>query len=142
MYYRIVYVAGALTNATQAYKRNVQHFKELLRERTNSIVLRWVGEDAEIDPEFFSRDLGNVNMCDVLIALVDQPSIGIGIELSHAISMRKLVLCLHHTNSPVSRMVRAAVAAKHAELSAYVDLQDAADIAADFIKKTTLPLTV
>ena len=135
MQYRIVYVGAALTNASSTLRQAIPAFKQLLRDRTDSIVLRWVGTDIAIGEGFYQRDLGNVQMCDVMIAIVDEPSIGLGMELGQAISEGKPTLCLYNETSKISRMVEAAAKDGLVKLAAYKNIYDAADIAADFIKK-------
>jgi len=136
MDYRIIYVGAALTNASGGMREFVPAFKQQLRNRTtDSIVLRWVGMDTEVTEGFYARDLGNVDMCDVMIAIVDEPSIGLGMELARAISENKPILCLAREGNKVSRMVQAAAIEGLLELSTYRDLNDAAETAAGFIEE-------
>jgi nucleoside 2-deoxyribosyltransferase len=135
MQYRIVYVGAALTNASGRLKNVIPQFKQLLRDKTDTIVLRWVGMESEVDEGFYARDLGNVQMCDVMIAIVDEPSIGLGMEIAQAILERKPLLCLYKEGSTVSRMLEAAAKDGHLLLQSYKEINDATEHAADFIRE-------
>jgi hypothetical protein len=105
----IVYVAAPYSRASPELGRFVHDFKDGLRRRTTAVVLEWAPEDvAELNESFFNRDMGNVHMCDLLIAIMEEPSIGVGIELAEAIRIRKRVFCLYPAGSSVSRLLRAA----------------------------------
>jgi hypothetical protein len=75
-------------------------------------------------------------MCDVMIAIIDEPSIGLGMEISEAIRDKKPLLCLYNRASKVSRMIEAAAKGGYLALSTYRDMHEAADIAAEFIKES------
>ena len=62
--------------------------------------------EEQIDPvEVYTRDIQWINECDVLVAEVTTPSHGVGIEINHALSIDKPVLCCYRKGTPVSKMI-------------------------------------
>ena len=55
--------------------------------------------------DVFIRDLGWVSECDVLIAEVSTPSHGVGYEIAAAIFQGKKVMCCHHKDKKVSKII-------------------------------------
>ncbi|MBN1665982.1 MAG: nucleoside 2-deoxyribosyltransferase [Anaerolineales bacterium] len=59
-----------------------------------------------VDPaEVYQRDTAWIEACDLLVAEVSTPSHGVGYEISYALSLGKPVLCLHHQDAIVSKML-------------------------------------
>lgn len=64
------------------------------------------GGESYMQPEVvYRRDVAWIEACDVLIAEVSTPSHGVGYEIGYAISLGKPVLCLHHEQKIVSKML-------------------------------------
>jgi|SRR6185312_12230706 len=132
----IVYVAGAVTHASEPFRDFVHSFKQNLRTSSSALVLEWIERDSPaIVEDFFRRDLNNVSLCDVMIALVDEPSIGLGMELEKAIIEKKRLLCLMKRGQAVSRLLMSAHESLEMPLRTYNSLQEAVDIACDFISE-------
>jgi len=129
----IVYVGSATTHASRSLIQYVSNFKQRLRENTHALVLEWVETVDGTRPEMFERDLDNIRMCHVLIALIDEPSIGLGMEIAEAIRHRKAVLCLHKKGVMPSRLLQAAYRAGFAEIRSYERPSEALEIAREFI---------
>ena len=55
--------------------------------------------------EVYERDVAWIRACDVLVAEVSTPSHGVGYEIGFALQLGKPVLCLHHAEVPVSKMI-------------------------------------
>ena len=55
--------------------------------------------------EVYTRDIGWIDGCDLLVAEVSTPSHGVGYEIGYALNQNKLVLCLHQTGKKVSKMI-------------------------------------
>src|SRR5262245_31309560 len=123
---RIIYVGGASTNASASFDRQISDFKQRLRDISSALVLEWKLEEGDgTKPEMYDRDLNNIRMCDVLIALIDEPSIGLGMEIAEAIRSRKTILCLHSPNITPSRLLQAGCQAGFLDIATYRDLDDA-----------------
>lgn len=131
----IVYVSAPILNSSARLKEFVTTFKSGLRRQTTAIVLEWVSPTDEEIKDFFERDLGNVYMCSAMIAFVDEPSTGIGIEIAEVIRQEKPLLCLYRKGTKVSRMILGATATGTVTVREYSDLSGAVDIAAKFIEQ-------
>ena len=55
--------------------------------------------------DVYHRDLGWVSECDVLIAEVSTPSHGVGYEIAAAIFQGKQVMCCHHKDKKISKII-------------------------------------
>jgi nucleoside 2-deoxyribosyltransferase len=53
----------------------------------------------------FERDVAWVHDCDVMIAEVSTPSLGVGYEYGLAVQLGKPVLCVYRTNLRMSKMI-------------------------------------
>lgn len=62
-------------------------------------------ERAIIPQEIYERDINWIKSCNVLIAEVSVPSHGVGYEIGFALNIGKPVLCLHHLDRRVSKMI-------------------------------------
>lgn len=59
-----------------------------------------------VDPvDVYMRDMEWIEQCHALVAEVSTPSHGVGYEISSALNKGKPVLCLHHENCRVSKML-------------------------------------
>lgn len=57
------------------------------------------------DREIFERDLEWIRECDLFIAEVSNPSLGVGYEIGYALSRNKNVLCLYGEEVFLTRML-------------------------------------
>jgi len=55
--------------------------------------------------DVYERDVNWIKNCDVLVAEVSIPSHGVGYEIGFALNIGKPVLCLHHKERKVSKMI-------------------------------------
>ncbi len=53
----------------------------------------------------FTRDTTWIHDCELLIAEISTPSHGVGYEIGYALNFGKPVLCLHHSDSTISKMI-------------------------------------
>ena len=132
----IVYVGAAATNASVAFQSHVSLFKQKLRDSGNAIILEW---DASAQPHLgnslFERDTANIRGAHIFIALLGEPSVGLGMEIAEAMRERKAVLALHPREVSPSRLLQAAAQSGHVELRPYHDMSDAHQIACEFIER-------
>lgn len=62
--------------------------------------------ERELMPQdVYERDTSWIKNCDALIAEVSAPSHGVGYEIGFALNIGKPVLCLHHQDRRVSKMI-------------------------------------
>ncbi len=57
------------------------------------------------EEEIFKTDIQWIDECDVLIAEITTPSIGVGYEVCHALNKKKPVLCLFQKDAKASAMI-------------------------------------
>ncbi|UCE04718.1 MAG: nucleoside 2-deoxyribosyltransferase [bacterium] len=55
--------------------------------------------------EIFERDIQYLNECDVVIAEVSNPSLGVGYEICYALEHQRPMLCVFQPDIFVSRMI-------------------------------------
>lgn len=110
-----IYISGALTGLAQSEFESLK----LLYERMGDICsshgfLAYVPhkrsdpvKDAHLSPEQVDRlDRDAVTYACLVIAYVDKPSLGVGIEVEMAHHANKPVILVHHTDTRVSRLIR------------------------------------
>lgn len=55
--------------------------------------------------DVYTRDIGWMDECDLLVAEVSTPSHGVGYEIGYALNQNKPILCLHQAGVSVSKMI-------------------------------------
>ena len=55
--------------------------------------------------EIYNRDINWINECDVLVAEVSTPSLGVGYEISYAESLGKRIICTYDESVNISAMI-------------------------------------
>lgn len=102
-----VYVGCGLTHASEEFKAKVEEFKEKLRSIPDVEVLCFLGLKDSTNFGVYMHDIHNcVYQCDLLIAICDEPSIGLGYEMATQIEARKKpCLALGHSDSKITRLV-------------------------------------
>ena len=128
----IVHIAASPTSATPFLENKVHDLKLALRE-SGIIVLEWLSDDVPVDV-LYERDLGNVHASTLLVALVDEQSIGVGLEIAEAMRTEKPILCLHGRNVQAPLLLRSATAHnKRMRIAAYESIAEAAALVRTFI---------
>jgi nucleoside 2-deoxyribosyltransferase len=121
-----LYVGCSLTNAPEAFKTSVEGFKGTLRDEGYE-VFDFVGLVNGTAEEVYRWDIGHcVEDCDVLVAICDEPSTGLGWEMSKAIQLGKPVLALAQQDAKVTRMLLGAAEVEpNLRFERYSELTDA-----------------
>ena len=100
-----LYVGCSLSHASEAFKASVEELKEALRDRGYE-VFNFLGLVDGTERDVYELDIQhNVAECDALIAICDEPSIGLGWEMAVAAKLNKKVLAVAHTDAKVTRLV-------------------------------------
>lgn len=108
-----LYVGCSLTQASEAFKKNVEQLKSALRAEGYE-VFDFVGLVNGTPRDVYEWDMGRcVGACDAMIGICDEPSIGLGYELCEATRLGKPVLAVAHTDSKVTRLVHGAADVEH-----------------------------
>ena len=106
-----IYFSGSIAGGRKyldIYKKIVAHLKQKGHQvLTDHIIIDNIFEfENKLKPEeIFQRDIDWLNECDVLIAEVSNPSLGVGYEICYALRLKKPVLCLFKEGLFISRMI-------------------------------------
>ena len=122
-----VYVGCALTYATDDFKKEVQDLTDRLKKICH--VLEFVGLIDGTPRDVYHHDINVcVRGCDLLVAICDQASIGLGYELAVQVEDRKMpALAVAQVNSKVTRLVLG-IDQENFEFKTYKDFDDLYDI--------------
>jgi len=107
-------------------------FGEVLTEHVGDPLLTRAGDDGPDDRSIHDRDMAWLAACDLLVAEVTMPSLGVGYELGCAVSMGKPVLCLHRPSPgrPLSAMV---AGSPGIQTTSYANIDEALNIIEAFM---------
>jgi hypothetical protein len=138
----ILYVGCGLTNAPEEFKGFVTALKAELRVEGYE-VLEFVGLKGGTPLDVWNYDLKNVDTCTHFIAVVDESSTGLGIEMGRALwHAKKPLLCMHRQGAKVTRMIPGGRDAGAYAWAAYTNLDDAVALVKVFIIANPLPVPV
>ena len=107
---------------------------EVLTEHVGDTALSEAGDDGPNDRDIHDRDMARLASCDVVVAEVTAPSLGVGYELGWATALKKPVLCLYRTiaGKTLSAMIGGS---SGIQTAAYSSMDEAKRIIEEFIKK-------
>ena len=136
-----IYFAGSIRGGREdvpVYEAIItwlRSFGEVLTEHVGNNALSDTGDDGPSDQYIHDRDMAWLSACDLVVAEVTTPSLGVGYELGWATILGKPILCLHRTISgrPLSAMIAGSPGIQRA---AYSSLDEAKTIMEEFIGKT------
>ena len=134
-----IYFAGAIRGGRhdiEIYKQIIGHLRKYGKVLTEHIGEDNLSEEGEInltDKYIHDRDVKWIDECDVFIAEVTRPSLGVGYELRTAIGMDKRILCIYRPEQTkrVSAMVTGAPKVK---TEPYSTIEEAKKIIDNFIE--------
>ncbi len=135
-----IYFAGAIRagrDDAAIYETMItwlRSFGEVLTSHVGDIALSGKGDDGPNDRDIHDRDMAWLASCDIVVAEVTAPSLGVGYELGWATALKKPVLCLHRTvkGRTLSAMIGGSPGIQTA---AYSSMDEAKRIIEEFIKK-------
>jgi 2'-deoxynucleoside 5'-phosphate N-hydrolase len=133
-----IYFAGSIragradTPVYQSLIAYLSSFGEVLTEHVGNASLTETGDDGPNDRYIHDRDMAWLSRCDLLVAEVSLPSLGVGYELGQAVALKKPVLCLYRPESgrPISAMIAGSPGIR---TSMYSSIDEARRILADFV---------
>jgi len=113
----------------------LRSYGEVLTEHVGNPALSDTGDDGPDNRYIHDRDMAWLASCDLVVAEVTTPSLGVGYELGWATALAKPVLCLYRTlfGRPLSAMIGGNPGIQAAE---YSSMDEAKRIMEEFIKKT------
>lgn len=99
-----IYFTGSIRGGREHVKwyaeivKLLKNYGKVLTEHVADVGLSENGENLPID-HIFERDIKWIKECDVLVADVTTPSVGVGYEIARAELLNKPVLCLFYEDS-------------------------------------------
>jgi nucleoside 2-deoxyribosyltransferase len=142
-----IYFAGSIRGGrrdTAVYAVLIAHLRTLgvvLTEHVGNPELTEKGDDGPNDRYIHDRDMRWLAACDMVVAEVSVPSLGVGYELGWASAMKKPVLCLYRPvpDRPLSAMIAGNPAF---ETAAYTSIEQARILLNRFIQKTAAQIGI
>jgi 2'-deoxynucleoside 5'-phosphate N-hydrolase len=136
-----IYFAGSIRGGREdspAYNAIITYlrsFGEVLTEHVGDPALSQMGDDGADDRYIHDRDMAWLYSCDVVVAEVSAPSLGVGYEIGLAVSLKKPILCLYRPmiDRPLSAMIAGSPGIKTA---GYGTFEEAKGLIEDFIRET------
>ena len=108
-----IYFAGSIRGGREDQRLYLQiinylkKYNEVLTEHIGDESINDLGEKGNKDTYIYKRDMEWLKQCDLVIAEVTTPSLGVGYEIGRAIQFNKKVLCLYRyiENKKLSAML-------------------------------------
>ncbi len=97
-----IYVGNALTNVSQEYLEFINIIKKELNNIDSIQILDYKGT-GETPEEIARHDLEQIKDCDILLAIRDFPSEGLGIEIAECSKINKFIILANHVLSKPSK---------------------------------------
>lgn len=99
-----LYVGCAIRNAPEGYVSTVESLKKKFED--DFFVLHFVGvSPTATAKEIYEIDIDCAGRADLMLALCDFPSLGLGIELAKRAELSKPTIIAYRTQTNISRMV-------------------------------------
>jgi nucleoside 2-deoxyribosyltransferase len=137
-----IYFAGSIRGGREDvlhYEGIIQYlrsFGTVLTEHVGDTALTETGDDGPDDRFIHERDMAWLRDCDLVIAEVTVPSLGVGYELGWACALQKPVLALYRPDQGKRLSAMIAGNTKNIVTAEYVDAVAAKAAIRDFIAKT------
>ncbi|PMQ01660.1 MAG: nucleoside 2-deoxyribosyltransferase [Dictyoglomus sp. NZ13-RE01] len=132
-----IYFAGAIRGG----RENQEIFERIikfLKEKGLIVLTEHVGyknvlevESNFTPEEIYERDMRFLKECDLLIAEVSTPSLGVGYEIAKAEDMGKDIICFCKSNIPLSALI---LGNKNLKLYFYDSIEDIFNILDKYIR--------
>lgn len=113
--------------------KELQKYGQVLTEHIGDPNLTARGEEIDVE-QIFRRDMDWVKECDLVVAEVTNPSLGVGYEIGQAESFGKKILCLYREveGKRISAMV---LGNTYLQIQLYKDMEGLSSFLEDFFKK-------
>lgn len=101
-----LYVGCGLTHAPEDFQQKVVELKERLRSIPSVSVLEFLGVTNGTAHDVYVHDIiDGVGECDIMIAICDHASTGLGWEMATQVGRGKPLLAFGHQDSKITRLV-------------------------------------
>ena len=137
VYFMKIYFATSIRGANDAINSNIlligalKKYGTVLTEHFMNIADD--GETDLSDKEIHDRDLKWIDDCDVIVAEVTNPSLGVGYEIRYGIENGKRILCLKHKNE--KRLSAMISGSDYLEVEEYKDEDEINKLLSDFFEE-------
>ncbi len=137
-----IYFACSITGGRE-YEKNYQAITRFLLDEGHEVPTAHLAKSNILDLEqivipndVYTRDVDWIQASDILLAEVSIPSHGVGYEIGFALDLGKPVLCIHHAERGVSKMI---TGNPHPLLTinTYEDISQALEQTSKFVKIIT-----
>ncbi len=103
-----LYLGCSLIDAPQTFLDEMEALKVRLREQYD--FLEFVGLDNSVSAaDVYAHDIERAGSADLMLAICDRPSSGMGMEIQHRIELGKETILAYQQGTNVSRMLLGAV---------------------------------
>jgi len=102
-----IYFAGSIRGGrilVDTYRQIIEWLKQkhtILNEHVGSTAITKSGEQKDVE-FIYNRDIEWLKECDIMIADVTLPSLGVGVEIGLAQTMGKKIICIYNVNADAS----------------------------------------
>ena len=137
-----IYFAGSIRGGRESqpmYSKLTNHLEESgYTVLTNHVAKKTVLESETnlSAKEIYERDMEWLEACDIFIADVTVPSLGVGFEVASAVNRQKPVLCIHQKGISLSAMI-AGNSSDNIQVKEYKDAQSMIDLVDELISVHT-----
>ncbi|MCK4635480.1 MAG: nucleoside 2-deoxyribosyltransferase [Candidatus Moranbacteria bacterium] len=87
----------------------LKNFGEVLTEHISKPSLTSFGENHTTDDLIHDRDMKWLESCDIIIAEVTNPSLGVGYEIGRAVEKNKKIICLYRKQTDRNKRLSAMI---------------------------------
>ena len=99
-----LYVGCALQSVPDSFLNMVEELKRQATEHWE--IFSFVGTDPTVTAQtVYETDIAMATQADVMLAICDHPSTGLGIELATRTELQLPTIITHHADNQISRMV-------------------------------------
>ena len=135
-----IYFAGSIRGGRKdinLYSKLIKHLKkygQVLTEHVGDKNLKFMGNTIKKDEYIHERDMKWLLECDLVVAEVSTPSLGVGYEIGRAIENGKTILCIYRPqkNKMLSAMISGCKKVKNVR---YKTIEEAKKIIDDFMSQ-------
>ena len=104
------YFAGAIRGGRERIdiyikiNKLLEKYGKILDKHVSNLRVNEIEKDFSLS-EIYERDINWIKECDILIAEVSTPSLGVGYEICYAENLGKRIICLYDDEVNISAMI-------------------------------------
>ncbi len=121
---KTIYLALALTHAPEEFKKRFDVELRSLLRKSGYELLDFVGLKNGTAEDVYNHDTDCVRTADLMVAICDEPSIGLGMEIKERTTAKKPLLLCWKRGTTITRMVIGAAIVEKCMTCQYDTLED------------------